>query len=623
MHFLNILGSLLSVASLTQYAAASLRITADNHSFGGVNFPGLQFLKEKDRNDAIRALVKANTRVIRLFIRGDKNNPDPEAEIGVFDQAALDNIDDVLAAIHRISKGRTKVIIAPHDAHALRGSNDVPCDAYCKMIGEAFLDFYSNEEIRGKYKTRLEVFFRHYPSKNFAGRSWSTLKEVIMGVDVQNQPWANVSPIVSGEPWLCEVATHLKEELGLGAHNIAVITGGISGPQSATGSENFPDCAFDCPAVDVIGVHGYYSAENPDEATAGTPWANLFMPGNTLTSRALGKKLLLVEEFSYIMSQAGLNFKKSHIFDQGNALNYRGIPWLYSYITTGDEGTTSKVSITRDRRYAIGGLALALQHASTSRSNFNWSPFLPRATPFTNTTLPQLNPFVPEQSACTLGCPGFLCSGADGCQPDLLCKNSICQDPSESQPGKLGDTCNSKTPCQEHLRCTSGSCAPCIARATIPPTDRRKSPFQSDINAQCVPDSASPFAPVPICTLCSDNPASPSACQGNPCTQASHCDADAYCDWGRCKPCNAAEGGCLGMKCRSNNRCKTGFCNEFGRCDYPGKPKKLRGPGASAGRKGPGWNAGPKGQGSGPNKVRSEAMRVNIPKEGPTATGKA
>jgi hypothetical protein len=39
-----------------------------------------------------------------------------------------------------------KVIIVPHDAHALRGTNDVPCDAYCQKLDGAFLDFYSQDE---------------------------------------------------------------------------------------------------------------------------------------------------------------------------------------------------------------------------------------------------------------------------------------------------------------------------------------------------------------------------------------------------------------------------------------------------------------------------------------------
>jgi hypothetical protein len=69
-----------------------------------------------------------------------------------------------MAAIHHISKGKTtssiiyavtknetgqmKVIIVPHDAHALRGTNDVPCDAYCKKLDGAFMDFYSLDECR-------------------------------------------------------------------------------------------------------------------------------------------------------------------------------------------------------------------------------------------------------------------------------------------------------------------------------------------------------------------------------------------------------------------------------------------------------------------------------------------
>lgn len=44
--------------------------------------------------------------------------------------------------------GNTKVIIAPHDAHALRATNDLPCDAYCEKLDGAFLDFYSLQDSR-------------------------------------------------------------------------------------------------------------------------------------------------------------------------------------------------------------------------------------------------------------------------------------------------------------------------------------------------------------------------------------------------------------------------------------------------------------------------------------------
>lgn len=161
-------------------SASSQLIKADHHSFGGVNYPLLQYFTPQHRDATIQAIVKTKARVIRLFIRPDSHHTDPEPQLGEFDKSLLDQLDDTLAAIHRVSKGQIKVIIAPHDAHALRGSNDVPCDAYCEEIGGAFLDFYSSEAMRKTYKTRLDVFFRHYPSKNFGGRSWSELSEVIM-----------------------------------------------------------------------------------------------------------------------------------------------------------------------------------------------------------------------------------------------------------------------------------------------------------------------------------------------------------------------------------------------------------------------------------------------------------
>lgn len=278
----------------------------------------------------------------------------------------------------------------------------------------------------------------------------------------------------------------------------------------------------------------------------------------------------------------------------------------------------------RESKFAIGALSDVLTRASSSRSNFNWSKYLPAPSGgLTNLTTLPLNPYIPEQSSCTFGCEGHLCDAADGCRPDLLCKNSICQQPTESQPGKIGDACNSKKPCLEHLKCASGSCQQCNSRATIQPSDRRNPVAANSLAAQCHPDTANAFLtpPRPICAL----PSSYSP-RGNPCTNAQNCDADQYCDWGLCKRCTE---GCLGMKCRSNNKCKTGFCNTNGRCDYAGKPKVLAGLGGqeratTRNRKGAGYNLNaPKGEGRGPNRVRDEAMRVNIPKEEVVATAAA
>ncbi|KAF2829703.1 hypothetical protein CC86DRAFT_453298 [Ophiobolus disseminans] len=644
MLFTTVFATLLSIASWTPPVAANLRIKADHHSWGGVNYPMLQFFTPQHRDDTIRELVKANVRVIRLFIRPDEQHPDPESELGGFDKSLLDQFDDCLAAIHHLSKGQMKVIVVPHDAHALRGSNDVPCDAYCKKLDGAFLDFYSQDEYRELYKTRLEVFFKHYPSKAFDGRPWGELSEIILGVDLQNEPFSGIWPIPAGESWLCDIANYLKFNVGLDKSNIAVISGGISGPQSIDGIQNFPDTAMECAAIDVIGIHGYFKKEN--DATAGTPWANMFIPGNTLTARAQGKKgdskLLLVEEWSYVHSNFGHFYKKEALFDQGNALNYRGIPWLYSHLTTLDEGLTAKVNPLRPSYVSWNALKDVLQRAYSSRSNFDWSKYLPAPeTGLSNLTAIPLNPYIPEQSDCTFGCEGHLCDAADGCAPDLLCKNSICQQNSESQPGKTGDRCDSKKVCQEHLRCSNGECQKCSVRPPIQPERRprkRTIPSQepppydpsariiaNDITASCHSDSLPSLftlyhkKTLPEHPICLSPPNPP---RGQPCASTAHCNANEYCNWGLCTSC-ASSDACLGARCRSNNKCKTGFCNNFGKCDYPGQKKIISGPGARGKSRNNRVPGVPKGHERGPAKVRDEAMRVNIPGEKAQETGRA
>lgn len=103
--------------------------------------------------------------------------------------------------------------------------------------------------------------------------------------------------------------------------------------QSLDGIQNFPDSVFECSGIDVIGIHGRFNAGKG--VTAGTNWAEMFVPGNTLTARAQGKqgrrKPLLVEEWEYVHTDAGLDHKAEAIFDQGNALNLRGIPWVHRF----------------------------------------------------------------------------------------------------------------------------------------------------------------------------------------------------------------------------------------------------------------------------------------------------
>jgi hypothetical protein len=256
---------------------------------------------------------------------------------------------------------------------------------------------------------------------------------------------------------------------------------------------------------------------------------------------------------------------------------------------------------------SMTALTDVLTRASVSRSNFDWASYLPApSAPLLNITEVPLNPYIPPTSPCTFGCESHLCLTADGCAPSLLCKNQVCQRNPESQPGQAGSTCNSKKPCQSHLHCSSGSCQPCSMRPTLPGTE------------VCAPDAITTFY---------THPSRPPTClsttgRQNPCENAGHCSSNEYCSWGLCTTCED-EDACLGAPCKSNNSCKTGYCNDYGRCDYGGKKKLIFGPGIRGRWKNNRVNGIPNGHERGPAKVRSEALRIVIPTEGVMETGQA
>jgi hypothetical protein len=139
----------------------------------------------------------------------------------------------------------------------------------------------------------------------------------------------------------------------------------------------------------------------------------------------------------------------------------------------------------------------------------------------------------------------------DGCSPDLVCKNNICEKCTIGCPGMY---CDSKTVCQEQYSCVANTCQPCSAR------DVTLSGTTSTTGVGFV----EPFATEPICHYCDKRTMS---CRGSPCERAADCDTDEQCSWGLCKKCTE---GCLGMSCKSYNDCTTGYCNK-GKCDYPKK----------------------------------------------------
>ena len=187
---------------------------------------------------------------------------------------------------------------------------------------------------------------------------------------MQSEPFLGLHPIPLGGYWLCDTAKHLKDTIGLGSHNIAVITGGISGANGAHEEQNWPHWVFQCDAIDVIGIHGlvglfsstsFQGTTNIDQllwcSNERLRWcylgenfplsleifmilmlpsqSKMFTPGNTLTGATLGKKLLLVESVNYVVGHEGREKRNADIWDLANTLNFRGIPWVSSSSSKG------------------------------------------------------------------------------------------------------------------------------------------------------------------------------------------------------------------------------------------------------------------------------------------------
>ncbi|KAF2837062.1 glycoside hydrolase family 5 protein [Patellaria atrata CBS 101060] len=547
---------IISILSFTLKIHA-LSKSAPHHSFAGVNHFSLPFLEPTERDATITELVNANVSVIRLMITGNEKYPDPEFYLHTFDQVSLDRFDDTLAAIHRISKGKTKVIIAPHDVHALRGTNNAKCDVYCQTVGEPWLDFYTNETIREWYRLRLTIMFFGYESKNFNGRKWRTLNETILGVDLQNEPFQGVWPIPVGMSWFCDIAEHLKISTGLGESNIAVITGGISSPVSPGGHENFPQQLLECDAIDVIGIHGYWPSTS--ETPAGTLWANLLSPQSQTSFKARGTKLILVEALTYIIGEKGISGKFADIWEQANAINLRGVPWLFA--STSQNPDVRDVEIDVHDSTEMKRLGDLIGQANSAPSEWDWNKYL-KQSPFTkhqrnNTVYKYVhpNPYLPIEGQTILGRENHLCSANDDCHEGLICKNNVCQ---QCVLGCEDMMCNRNAFCQPGLKCVKGICKK--TKLTLP----KDSPHQF-----CTTEHTCPNTPIMFLTC---DPRTMDNCAPRPCMKATDCNLDEECSNYTCKPCTE---GCIGDECRMQRACKTGYCNPWYRkCDVPPKKKK-------------------------------------------------
>lgn len=520
-------------------------------SFGGANHYFLAALDSAAQNHIIDSLISANARVIRTFVRPEvydyeKGNfkmmwPDVESSMGSFVDpliSILDHYDDMLYAVYFRSGGKLKVILSLHDANMIAGYTD-PCDAYCTYMSSrdmAWQSFYTDRAIRNAFKNRLTAILVSYKSKNFGGRPWRDLNEVILAIDLENEPGVAHGNYPLGG-WICDISTHLKNSVGL--KSIGVATGAIGGSNGgdASSGPNWPDEIFQCGAIDIISIHGYFNKVSG--GNAGTTWCSLFAPDGPLVSKARQYgKLLMAEEWVY---NGGPGSKTEDIYDQGHALNALGIPWSYWDVMSGDETCkacgNNEVSVDRS---AFTTLKTVMSEAYTSVSAFDWSRFLPNnsgAVSILDGTCGRGN-----GGTCTWGCQGWNCNSKTPCQGDLECTGGTCQ---ACTWGCLGWNCSVDSPCKDSNECVNGICKPCSwgclgwsCSASQPCSGQKEC-----INGVCKD-----------CTW---------GCLGWNCSNSSPCKKIHQCENAVCKPCNW---GCLGWNCDAKTPCKAGFTCVTGVC---------------------------------------------------------
>ncbi|KAK9240820.1 hypothetical protein V1525DRAFT_139772 [Lipomyces kononenkoae] len=496
-------------------------------SFAGVNHYFLASLDFSTRDNVIEAAINGGAKVIRTFLRheaytlekGDAKNtwPDIENPMGTFVNplsAFMDNYDDLLYSIYTKSAGQTKVILALHDANFIAGYT-LPCDAYCSYLQSKGLDwanFYTDTTIRSAYKTRLSKILNEYKSKNFGGKPWSQLSEIILAIDLQNEPGVSKPSVVTGTGWICDIATYLKQTIGL--EGIAVATGGIGGADSgdappALSGPNWPADVFQCGAIDIISLHGYY--QQSGGANAGQPWCNLLSRTGVLVPQALKYgKLIMAEEWVY---NGGSGTKIGDIQVQGHALNALGIPWTYWDIMQGSESCSScsnaEVSID-NASGAFGALSSMMKEAFSTTTVFDWSPYFgyySDATAITDGTCGA------NSDSCTWGCEGWTCSESSPCQGELECTNGVCH---ACTWGCKGWQCSANSPCKDVNECDNGICKACTW-----------------------------------------------GCPGWACSASQPCQGELECTNGVCSACSW---GCLGWSCSASSPCKSIHNCTNGRC---------------------------------------------------------
>eukprot|EP01117_Protostelium_nocturnum_P020664 TRINITY_DN9409_c0_g1_i1.p1 TRINITY_DN9409_c0_g1~~TRINITY_DN9409_c0_g1_i1.p1 ORF type:complete len:417 (+),score=108.99 TRINITY_DN9409_c0_g1_i1:381-1631(+) len=281
-------------------------------NWSGVNSYFLWALSESDRKAHLSALRDAGIKVVRIFIvrvnGGTKSTsasftPDLEdIKVGNYQDGILNKIDLLMRDCKAYG---IKLNLVMHDRYSLGVWQK---DGYVAKYGSAE-KFYTSSDAQRDYDKRIQHVLQHR-NPYLGNTTWGQLTDVVWAFGIQNEGRGHMQNFKQPWTWHCNRAKAMRPMIN---KKIYITTGG-----GADFSDSLQDAHFQCPDIDVIGLHNY-----------GTSSDDVRKNVNTGISKAKqhGKKIIY-EEYG-----AEGNNKAKVIGDQADVCNQLGVPfWPWEFV---------------------------------------------------------------------------------------------------------------------------------------------------------------------------------------------------------------------------------------------------------------------------------------------------
>lgn len=237
-------------------------------AWGGANTWFLYAQRSADRLAILDAMQSANLRVARVFVRAVQYNAYGQIDyvpnlqvntnmdvetINGYDDAVLARIDQLMVEARQ--RG-IKLILSLHDRWYLGSweGDDIYTQLYGVRDGSQALHDYYDARAGVEMMQRLDARLAHvltHRNPLLGNRTWGEMSDVVFSVEAENEAMAGVAGVDDGfaGAWQCARAKAMRPFVSNG---VLISTGGVKDAYNSAYSS-----FFDCPEIDVIGIHNY------------------------------------------------------------------------------------------------------------------------------------------------------------------------------------------------------------------------------------------------------------------------------------------------------------------------------------------------------------------------------